>query len=77
MYMTNYHLTRGTKHWILRNEKEYDILALNEIKEECIKQSVKYIKDNGGGSLKIHKEDGTFEEERTYLRSKDPKGSPG
>jgi hypothetical protein len=29
------------------------------------------------GSLKIHKPDGTFEEERTYPRSADPQKSPG
>ena len=30
-----------------------------------------------GGSVKIQKMDGTFQEERTFPRSKDPKRSPG
>ena len=30
-----------------------------------------------GGSVKIRKLDGKFQEERTYPRSKDPKRSPG
>jgi hypothetical protein len=30
-----------------------------------------------GGSVKIQKVDGKFQEERTYPRSKDPKDSPG
>ena len=30
-----------------------------------------------GGSVKIKKMDGKFQEERTYPRSKDPKRSPG
>ena len=30
-----------------------------------------------GGSVRIRKQDGTIQEERTYPRSKDPKGSPG
>jgi len=30
-----------------------------------------------GGSLKIHKLDGTIQEERTYPRSKDPRKSKG
>jgi hypothetical protein len=30
-----------------------------------------------GGSVRIHKEDGTLEEERTFPRSKDPPHSPG
>lgn len=30
-----------------------------------------------GGSVKIKKEDGTFQEGRTFPRSKDPKISPG
>lgn len=31
----------------------------------------------GGGSVKIQKVDGDFQEERTYPRSADPKNSPG
>ena len=31
----------------------------------------------GGGSVKIQKENGRFQEERTFPSSKDPKGSPG
>lgn len=31
----------------------------------------------GGGSVKIQKKDGKFQEERTYPGSADPKGSPG
>ena len=30
-----------------------------------------------GGSLRIHKEDGRIQEERTYPRSRDPKKSKG
>ena len=30
-----------------------------------------------GGSVKIQKIDGTFQEERTYPQSKDPRRSPG
>lgn len=30
-----------------------------------------------GGSVKIRKLDGTYQEERTFPRSKDPKRSPG
>ena len=30
-----------------------------------------------GGSLKIHKQDGTIQEERTYPKSDDPKNTPG
>ena len=33
--------------------------------------------NNHGGSLKIHKTDGKFQEERTYPRKKDPKKSKG
>ena len=31
----------------------------------------------GGGSVKIRKQDGTYQEERTFPRGKDPKGSKG
>lgn len=30
-----------------------------------------------GGSVRIHKTDGKIQEERTFPRDKDPKGSPG
>ena len=30
-----------------------------------------------GGTVRIHKQDGRFEEERTYPRSRDPRASPG
>lgn len=30
-----------------------------------------------GGSVRIKKTDGTYQEERTYPKSKDPKSSPG
>lgn len=32
---------------------------------------------SGGGSVKIKKLDGTYQEERTYPRSADPKKTPG
>ncbi len=31
----------------------------------------------GEGTVRIHREDGQFEEERTFPRSKDPRQSPG
>lgn len=31
----------------------------------------------GGGSVRIHKTDGTIQEERTFPRDKDPSSSPG
>lgn len=31
----------------------------------------------GGGSVRIRKENGQYQEERTFPRSKDPKSSPG
>lgn len=30
-----------------------------------------------GGSVRIHKQDGTIQEERTFPRGKDPRKSPG
>jgi Uncharacterized protein conserved in bacteria (DUF2188) len=30
-----------------------------------------------GGSVRIHKQDGSFEEERTFPRSRDPRASAG
>ncbi|MCC9043304.1 DUF2188 domain-containing protein [Myroides sp. M-43] len=46
-------------------------------KKEAIKIAKNDIINNGGGSLKIKKLDGKFQEERTYPKSIDPIKSKG
>jgi len=46
-------------------------------KKEAIKEAKAFIEKQGGGSLKIHKNNGGFQEERTYPKSNDPSSSKG
>ncbi|MBO9380713.1 DUF2188 domain-containing protein [Sphingomonas histidinilytica] len=55
---------RATKHWDTKTELT---------KGGALADAV----GKGGGSVKIQKGDGKYQEERTYPRSRDPKGSPG
>lgn len=75
--MDNYHLTKDNDQWKLnRQGSERATKVFDGTKEQAIKDSAAYLKDRGA-SLKIHKEDGRFQEERTYPRSADPSESPG
>ena len=40
-------------------------------------KNLEFLKNNQGGSLKIHLENGRIQEERTYPKSSDPKKSKG
>lgn len=76
--MDNYHLTKNGSKWELTKEGNSKASKSYETtKDEAIKQSASYLKGGAGGSLKIHKEDGKIQEERTYPKSKDPKTSEG
>lgn len=78
MSLENYHLTKDDGKWKLKKEGAQRASKTFEgSKEEAIRQSANHIKTSSGGSLKIHKEDGKIQEERTYPRSKDPQNSPG
>lgn len=75
--MDNYHLSKEDEQWKLhRQGAERATKVFSGTKEDAIRQSAAYLKDRGA-SLKIHKEDGRFQEERTYPRSIDPPQSPG
>lgn len=75
--MDNYHLTKEDDQWKLhRQGADRASKVFDGTKEEAIRQSADYLKDRGG-SLKIHKEDGKFQEERTYPKSADPRESKG
>ncbi|HWB06103.1 MAG TPA: DUF2188 domain-containing protein [Verrucomicrobiales bacterium] len=73
--MKSYHLTPKGDQWELAEEGNGSI-ALFETKEDAVKTSTRTV-EQITGSLKIHKADGTIEEERTYPRSADPAKSPG
>ena len=78
MSLDKYDLSKKDDHWQLKKQgNERATKAFKGNKEDAIKDSAAYLKSTEGGSLRIHKEDGTYQEERTYPRSKDPRSSKG
>lgn len=78
--LPKYHLTKDAKKgdWKLAQEGADRATRRFDKKAEATKGGV--LADaigKGGGSVRIHKADGPIQEERTFPRSKDPKGSPG
>ena len=74
--MDNYHLTPNGSQWTLTGEGQDRTIATFETKAEAVRRCSEIIAERNG-SLKIHRADGTIEEERTYPRSADPAKSPG
>ncbi|TWD52134.1 DUF2188 domain-containing protein [Pseudomonas sp. SJZ131] len=74
--MDNYHIAISGKGWQLKKEGDDKVLKTAETKSELIEMSAAFFKGKTA-SLKIHKEDGTIQEERTYPRSADPSSSKG
>jgi hypothetical protein len=75
--MKNYHLTpEPSGEWKLCPQGTDQVIGIFDSKEEAVEKSIAHVSEKSG-SLKIHKADGTIEEERTYPRSADPAKSPG
>lgn len=74
--MDNYHITFDGTRWRLKKEGSERAAIISETKDEIIKKTSKYMKSKTG-SVKIHKKDNSFQEERTYPRIQDPKKSKG
>lgn len=76
--MENFHLVHEDGKYKLKKENaERASKVIDSNKIDAIKQSKEFILHQGGGSLKIHKNDGDFQQERTYPKSIDPKKSKG
>lgn len=76
--MENFHLVHDNGVYKLKREnaqRASKIIKMN--KAEAIKTARDFVQSQGGGSLKIHKNAGGFQEERTYPRANDPKQSKG
>jgi len=64
--------------WDLTKDKSGEVVRSFTKKESATKGGVlKRAVGPAGGSVKIQKEDGKYQEERTYPRGKDPKRSKG
>lgn len=74
--MDNYHLVHKNDQWKLGKQGSERSIRNFETKSEAMNFSKDYM-NNHGGSLKIHTQDGRFQEERTYPRSADPRKSKG
>ncbi len=76
--MDRYDLSHDGENWKLQRQggdrasKVFNGLT----KEEAVRATSDFMQDHPG-SVHIHKLDGTYEEERTYPRSADPRRSPG
>lgn len=74
--MDNYHITKDGDQWKLKKEGAERASKIADTKREIIDQTRNFMSDRIG-SVKIHKENGRFQEERTYQRKNDPRKSKG
>ncbi len=74
--MDNYHITKDGDQWKLKKEGAERASKIADTKREIIDQTRNFMSDRIG-SVKIHKENSRFQEERTYQRKNDPRKSKG
>ena len=74
--MDTYHLVPEGQLWKLRKEGADRAAFTFNHKTAAVDCSTEFVR-RCGGALRIHKEDGTFEEERTYPRATGLGLSPG
>jgi len=74
--MDNYHIKSHDGHWDLTRQGADRASISKPTKAEILQATQQFMADKTG-SVKIHRADGTFEEERTYPRSADPSTSKG
>lgn len=74
--MKNIHVVKQGDEWV--GKQAGQVVSHGETKEAAVKNTAEVAKaDPQAVSVKIHKVDGTIQEERTYPRSADPKRSRG
>ncbi|KTB93886.1 hypothetical protein AO069_04725 [Pseudomonas syringae pv. syringae PD2774] len=74
--MDNYHITRTENGWALKKEGTERASKTATTKAEIIELASEFL-DGKTAALKIHKEDGSIQEERTYPRRADPTKTKG
>ena len=78
MALRSFHLTRKAGRWSLEPAGSDTPLKTFARKSDATKRGVlEKALGPQGGSVRIHKVNGRVQEERTYPRGKDPKGSKG
>jgi len=76
MALDKFHLTKKGNEWKLEKENSNRAVVKADTKAEAVQKMREYMQTHEG-SVRIHKEDGKIQEERTYPRSKDPRRSKG
>lgn len=74
--MDTYHITFKDNEWKFTKSGNSRASRTADTKDKIINKMQDYMSDHVG-SVKIHKKNGRFQEERTYPRSSDPSSSPG
>lgn len=74
--MDNYHIKKTEKLWELVKEGAQRASKAASTKAEITEIASEFLQGKTA-SLKIHKEDGTIQEERTFPRSADPRKTKG
>ncbi len=74
--MNNYELRKEDGQWKFQQQGAGRAIKVFPTKGEGVDFSTNYMGEHGG-SLKIKKENGRIQEERTYPRKADPRETPG
>lgn len=74
--MDKYDIHKDGDKWKFGREGSKRATKTADTKEEIIQKAREHMSDKTG-SVKIRKENGQYQEERTYQRKDDPKKSPG
>lgn len=74
--MENYHVSPTAEGWELKKAGAERASKRSTTKQELVSSLSEFF-EGKTASVKIHKADGTIEEERTYPRSDDPRRSKG
>ena len=73
-----YHVTKTETGWQGKVEKGQRASVTGGTKAEVMQKTIEIAKNhNGNSNVIIHKQDGKFQEERTYPKSSDPSQTPG
>lgn len=67
-----YHVTKTDSGWQGKLENGERASVIGKTKAEVQKETIELAKKQGNTSVIIHKENGKFQEERTYPKGSDP-----
>lgn len=73
-----YHVTKTENGWEGKVQGGQRASTTGNTKAEVMQRTIEIAKNhNGNSNVIIHKQDGKFQEERTYPKSSDPSQTPG